>query len=208
MIAEQAYNHREDINLAVGCMDLPAKAQAALYLARNGIDIYAPCDRMASLLLNYKALGINATILGSAPIRKTESGAIIGDQPVAIGLNETIVAEYANRNDTSDQYCDTPWRFFSRLRQIYGLNLSLVRVSANTGEAGKVVGKAEEINAHVIGVRVCTDQDYTPVAEWLKKDGRNRAVLLHSAAYDPGDMLFKQFPKQTTFGDLNPIIER
>jgi hypothetical protein len=68
MIAEQAYLHRKDINLAVACMDLPAKAQAALYLARNGINIYAPCDRMASLLLNYKKLGINATILGSAPV--------------------------------------------------------------------------------------------------------------------------------------------
>jgi hypothetical protein len=88
------------------------------------------------------------------------------------------------------------------------LNLSLVRVSANTGEAGKVVKKAEEIKAHVIGVRVCTDQDYKPVAEWLKEDQRNRAVLLHSAVYESGDALFEEFPKQTTFGDLNPVIER
>ncbi|MGD0954507.1 MAG: hypothetical protein ABR985_19325 [Methanotrichaceae archaeon] len=152
MIAEQAYLHRRDINLAVACMDLPAKAQAALYLAKNGIDIYAPCDRMASLLLNYKKLGVKATILGSAPVRQTQSGAVIGDQPVAISLNEPIVAEYANRNDTSDQYCDAPWRYFTRLNQIYGLNLSLVKVSANTGEAGKVVKKAEEIKACVIGV--------------------------------------------------------
>jgi hypothetical protein len=208
MIAEQAYLHRRDINLAVACMDLPAKAQAALYLAKNGIDIYAPCDRMASLLLNYKKLGINATILGSAPIRQTESGAVIGDQPVAISLNEPIVAEYANRNDTSDQYCDAPWRYFTRLNQIYGLNLTILRVSANTGEAGKIVRKAEEIKAHVIGVRICTDQDYKPVAEWLKEDQRNRAVLLHSAAYEPGIALFKEFPKQTTFGDLDPVIER
>ena len=57
-------------------------------------------------------------------------------------------------------------------------------------------------------MRVCTDQDYKPVAEWLKEDQRNRAVLLHSAAYEPGDALFKEFPKQTTFGDLDPVIER
>jgi hypothetical protein len=82
MIAEQAYLHRKDINLAVACMDLPAKAQAALYLAKNGINIYAPCDRRAYLLLNYKKLGINATILGSAPVKQTERGAVIGDQPV------------------------------------------------------------------------------------------------------------------------------
>ena len=32
--------------------------------------------------------------------------------------------------------------------------------------------------------------------------------MLHSAVYEPGDALFKQFPTQTTFGDLDPIIER
>ena len=208
MVAEQAYLHRRDINLAVACMDLPAKAQAALFLARNGINIYAPCDRMASLLLNYKKQGINATILGSAPVKQTESGAVIGDQPVGIYLDEPIVAEYTNRNDTPDQYCDTPWRYFNRLNQVYRLNLSLIKVCANTGEAGKVVTQAEAAKAHVIGIRVCKDEDYKPVAEWLKEDTRNRAVLLHSAAYEPGIALFKQFPKQTTFGDLNPVIVR
>jgi hypothetical protein len=86
MIAEQSYIHRKDINLAVAWMDLPAELQAALF-AKNGIDICAPCDRMASLLLNYKNLGINATILGSAPVKQTESGAVIGDQPVGIYLD-------------------------------------------------------------------------------------------------------------------------
>ena len=208
MIAEQAYLHRKDIYLAVACMDLPAKAQAALYLAKNGINIYAPCDRMASLLLNYKKLGINATILGSAPIRQTENGAVIGDQPIGIYLDEPIVVEYTNRNDTSDQYCDAPWRYFNRLNQVYGLHLSLIKVCANTGEAGKVVAQAEAAKAQVISVRVCTDKDYKPIADWLKKDKRNRAVLLHSAAYEPGIALFKEFPKQTTFGDLDPVIER
>lgn len=207
MIAEEAYIHRKDIYLAVACMDLPAKAQAALYLAKNGINIYAPCDRMASLLINYKKLGINATIIGSAPIKQTESGAVIGDQPVEIYLDEPIVAEYANRNETPDQYCDTPWRYFNRLNQVYKLNLSLIKVIANTGEAGKVVKQAEEAKARVIGVRVCKNEDYQSVADWLKKDKRNRAVLLHSAAYEPGIALFRQFPTQTTFGDLNPVIE-
>ena len=137
MIAEQAYLHRKDIYLAVACMDLPAKAQAALYLAKNGINIYAPCDRMASLLLNYKKLGINATILGSAPV-KTDRKRSGHWRPASWNyLDEPIVAEYADRNDTSDQYCDAPWRYFNRLNQVYGLNLSLVRVCANTGDAGK-----------------------------------------------------------------------
>jgi hypothetical protein len=157
----------------------------------------------------YKAkFGINRTILGSAPIRQTESGAIIGDRPVAIYLDEPIVVEYTNREDTMDRYCDTPWRYFNTLNKVYGLNLSLIRVYANTGEAGKVVKQAETIKAHVIGVRVCTDDDKKPVVEWLKKDPRNRAVLLHSVAYEAGNALFKEFPKQTTFGDLDPTIER
>jgi hypothetical protein len=159
--------------------------------------------------MNYKnKFGIHATILGSAPVKQKGSRAVIGDQPMAISLDEPIVAEYSDRENTMDRYCDTPWRYFNSLNQVYGLNLSLIKVYANAGEAGKVVGKAEEIKAKVIGVRVCTDDDYRPVAEWLKKDQKNRAVLLHSAVYEPGDELFKEFPKQTTFGDLNPIIER
>lgn len=208
MIAERAYLHRKDINLAVACMDLPAKALAALYLAKNGIDIYAPCDRFASHLMNYKKkYGVNATILGSAPIRQNGSGAIIGDQPVAIYLDEPIVVECDNKNDTPNQYCDAPWRYFNRLNQVYCLNLTLIKVFADDGEAGKVVRQAEAVKAQVIGVRVCEKGDYGPVAEWLKKDIRNRAVLLHSAVYEPGDMLFEEFPTQTTFGDLNPVIE-
>lgn len=208
MIAEQAYIHRKEIDLAVACMDLPSKAMAALYLAKNGIDIYAPCDRFAPNLMNYKAkFGANATILGSAPIRQTEGGAVIGDQPVVILLNESIIVEYNEKNDTPSQYCDAPWRYFNKLNEAFGLKLTLIKVTADVGEAGKVVRKAEELNAHVIGVRVCKVEDYQPVAAWLKEDVMNRAVLLHSASYEPGNSLFKEFPAQTTFGDLNPIVE-
>jgi beta-glucanase (GH16 family) len=206
-IAEQAYLHRKDIYLAVACMDLPSKAQAALYLAQNGINIYAPCDRFASDLMNYKEkFGIQKTILGSAPVKKTERGAIIGDQPVTIYLDEPIAVEYTDR-EYPDQYCDAPWRYFNKLNEIYGLNLSLITVYANAGEAGKVIEKAERAGAQVVGVRVYNDSDYEPVARWLKKDPNHRAVLLHSVAYDDGSRLFQEFPKQTTFGDLNPVIQ-
>jgi hypothetical protein len=209
MVAEQAYSHRKDIYLAVACMDLPDKADAALYLAKNGINIYAPCDRFAYTLMNYRSnSGISTTILGSAPIKQTKNGSVIGDQPITIRSDEPIVVEYNDRENTMDRYCDTPWRYFNKLNQTYGLNLSLVKVYANTSEAGKLVEKAETINAKVIAVRVCTDDDYRPVAKWLEKNITNRAVLLHSVAYDCGNSLFKDFPNQTTFGDLNPVIER
>lgn len=143
MMAEQAYLHRRNINLAEACMDLPAKADAARYLAQNGINIYAPCDRFASLLMNYKEKNvITATILGSAPIRQTEKGAVIGDHPVVINSSELIVVEYTNRENTMDRYCDTPWRYFNELEENYNLNLSLVKVYANAGEADKVVKKS------------------------------------------------------------------
>jgi len=44
------------------------------------------------------------------------------------------------------------------------------------------------------------------VAQWLKEDPKHRVILFHSAPYEPGYNLFFQFPKQTSFGDLNPII--
>jgi hypothetical protein len=94
------------------------------------------------------------------------------------------------------------------IRHTGGLNRSLFKVYANIGEAGKVAEKAEAIKAQVIGVRVCTDDDYRPVAKWLKSNPTNRAVLLHNVAYEKENALFKEFPKQTTFGDLNPVIER
>lgn len=208
MVAEQAYLHRHDIDLVISCMDAPYKAKAALYLAQNGLDIYAPCDRFAPDLMNYKQrFGIQKTILGGAPIRKTENGAVIGDQPVAIRLDEPIVIGYTNK-PYPDQYYDTPWRYFTKLNEVYGLNLSLTKVDVATGEAGKIAAKAEEIGASVIGVRVTNEDDYRPIAEWLKEDRTHRAVLLHSVAYSPGARLFQEFPEQTTFGDLDPVIER
>jgi hypothetical protein len=57
-------------------------------------------------------------------------------------------------------------------------------------------------------IRGAVQEDYKPVAKWLGKETRNRAVLLHSVAYEPGNALFKEFPKQTTFGDLSPIIKK
>jgi hypothetical protein len=205
MIAEQAYLNRDKLHLAVACMDLPSKADAALYLAQNGINIYAPCDRFASELMDYKRkYGVNTTIIGSAPIRKTTDGAIIGAQPIRIELNETIVVQFTDKG-YPDQYSDTPWRYFTALSEAYGFNLNLVKANANAGEARLVVNLAIQSHAKVIGVRVYNYQDYEAVATWLKQDTTRRAVLLHSVAYD-GVYLFRDFPEQTTFGDLNPQI--
>ena len=207
MIAEQAYLHKDQLYMVMACMDFESKAEAALYLAKQGLNIYAPCDRFANMLMNYKEIYPDATgtILGSAPIRKTDFGAVIGDQPVIVYLDETVVIQYTEEG-YPDQYCDTPWRYFERLEKEFNLDMEVITVTANIGETGKIVEIAEINDANVIGVRIYNEDDYMSVAIWLKKNSLNRAILFHSVAYEPGVKLFKEFPKQTTFGDLQPKI--
>lgn len=206
MVAEQAYLKRNELFLVIACLDTPDKAKAALYLAQNGINVYAPCDRFANELIGYKErFGVGTQILGSAPIKKTEFGATIGDQPLAISLDELIIVQYTDKG-YPDQYCDTPARYFDQLNKIYGLDLRVVKVPANIGETQKIIEIARLNKARVIGVRVYNEADHQPVAEWLEEDPGHRAVLFHSAAYDLGNRLFFEFPTQTTFGDLSPKI--
>lgn len=194
--------------LVIACMDLSSKAEAALYLAKNGVNCYGPCDRFGSEILGYKKENPKAaTVIGTAPIRKMKGGrAVIGNQSVKIRLDEPIVVQFTEKG-YPDQYCDTPSRYFRALAKKFGLKLKVSEVEANVGETDKLVAGAKEKGAKVIGVRVHNEKDAAPVVEWLKADPKNRAILFHSAPYEPGYNLFFQFPKQTTFGDLNPILK-
>ena len=203
-VAEQAYLNKNKVDLVIACMDMPAKADAALYLAQNGIQCYAPCDRFTNELMGYKQeFGIDIEILGSAPIRQTEYGAVIGDCPIEIGLDEFIVAQYTDR-EYPDQYCDTPSRYFRQLQEVYNVNLTVTEVYANVGETSKLVKEARNQSAKVIGARIFSEDDYWPLKLWLEEDKSNRIVLCHSVAYEFGVQLFREFPEQTSFGDLNP----
>ncbi|MCK4473698.1 polysaccharide deacetylase family protein [Candidatus Parcubacteria bacterium] len=203
-VAEQAYLNKDKVDLVIACMDMPDKAKAALYLAQNGIQCYAPCDRFTNDLMNYKEkFGIGTEILGSAPIRKTNYGAVIGDQPVVISLNEPIIAQYTDRM-YPDQYCDTPSRYFRELQRVYKINLSVTEVYANIGETCNLVKEAKEQNAEVIGARIFNETDYLPLKNWLEENKNHRVILFHSAAYEFGIELFRAYPGQTSFGDINP----
>ena len=91
MIAEQAYLNRIYLDTVMACMDFESKAEAALYLAKEGLNIYAPCDRFTSLLMNYKeSYPETGTILGSAPLKETEFGAVLGDN-VNVGINVSFM---------------------------------------------------------------------------------------------------------------------
>jgi hypothetical protein len=190
--------------LVVACGDLPGKAQAEAYMNTKGINCYAPCDRFTPMLLNKTGPGIS---LGSEPIRPQNygTGAIIGAQPVAINLKEKIIVQTTTKR-YPDQYCDTPNRYFTDLEQVYGINMNLDVVDASVGESSKVVDEAHKTGANVIAVRVLNQQDRQPVEQWLKEDKNHRAILFHSAAYEPGYSLFFEFPQQVTGQDPRPVF--
>jgi len=209
MIAQQAIRiHKiKKLDLVIACMDIESKANAALYLAKNGINAYGPCDRFGFSLLGYKKNNPNAvTIIGTAPIKNSNGGAVIGDQPVRFSTDETIVVQYTDRG-YPDQYCDTPWRYFHALNKLYDLNLDIRDVYANVGEMKLVIEEAEKIDSKIIAIRVFNQQDADSVAKWLIEDRENRAILFHSAPYKPGYDLFFTFPTQTSFGDFSPIVK-
>lgn len=188
--------------LVVGCGDLNGKAKAQAYMAKHGINSYSPCDRFTSSVMPYEGPGV---ILGGEPIRplKSGSGAVIGAQPLYFNPKDKIVVQTTTKL-YPDQYCDTPKRFFTNLGKAYNITLNLDVVDASVGEADKVIAEARKTGANVIGVRVLNNKDKQPVTAWLKENKNHKAVLFHSAAYEPGYSLFFEFPYQVTGQDLNP----
>ena len=45
------------------------------------------------------------------------------------------------------------------------------------------------------------------VAAWLREHPGTRAILFRSAVYPDGFRLFDEFPGQTSFGDIRPILK-
>lgn len=191
---------KEHAFLVIACGDLIGKAKAEMYMAKRGINCYAVCDRYTPYCLGYQGPGV---ILGGAPIRPIKEGAIIGAQPVYINTKELIVAQ-TTHVAYPYQYCDTPARFFNMLQKKYGIKLNVKIVDSTN--AVKVVEEAEKTGANVIGVRVVTYQDKKAVEKWLKENPNHRAILFHSAAYEPGYKLFFEFPQQVTGQDPRPIF--
>jgi hypothetical protein len=184
-------------------------------LAERGIHAYGSTDRFGYEALGYKVMHPGAaTIIGSAPIRRgPDGGAVIGNQPVEIALDETIVAQWTDRQTYPWQYNDSAWRYFAALDDLYGLGLKLVKASADAGELESLLAIARARNADVVAVRVGkanteeeTKRDAEALSRWLRESPRHRAVLFHTAAYEAGYKLFFDFPTQTTFGDLDPQL--
>ncbi|HUT96271.1 MAG TPA: hypothetical protein VMW82_01760 [Candidatus Paceibacterota bacterium] len=194
----------EKATLIVGCGDTPSKMQAAVHLAGLGKNVYFPCDRYVGEIIGYEGSGM---LIGTAPVKKGVFGAIIGDQPIEVWLSEKIVVEDTNQSYPI-QYYDAPRRYFEELQKISGINFNLIIVKVSELKEGrKIVSVAREEDARVVAIRVAYEEDYLAVKNWLLESNKNRAILFHSAPYEPGYRLFREFPKQTSFGDPKPIFE-
>ncbi|MCX8030011.1 MAG: hypothetical protein N3A59_00335 [Thermodesulfovibrionales bacterium] len=193
-----------DADLVLGCGDLEGKVQAAFYLASHGVNVYMPTDRFLSILIGVKTKG---TIIGSAPIRKTTNGTVIGGQSISIKIDEPIMVTNTEGGYPM-QYYDTPYRYFRELEKYIGRQLRILSVDINEyGKADKLIWRAKRAGVKVIGIRVASKEEYDAVSWFLKSDKSHRAILFHSAVYPEGYRLFFEFPNQTTFGDINIVVE-
>lgn len=191
-------------DLAVGCGDLEGKVEAAYYLAENGVNVYMPTDRFVNMLFGTTTKGV---IIGSAPVKKTLGGAVIGDQPISIDVNEPIVVSNSSGGYPL-QYYDTPYRYFRELERYIGKKMNIIPVNITEyGKGSSVVEEAKKVGAKLIGIRVWGKEEHDSVYSWLKEDSSRRAILFHSAVYPEGYRLFFEFPEQTTFGDINVYFE-
>lgn len=194
-----------DADLVVGCGDNEGKVEAAYYLAGKGVDVYMPTDRFLADLIGTRTPG---TIVGSAPVKPSPDGAVIGDQPVSFLVDETIVVSDFDGVSYPLHYYDTPHRYFRELGRYLGVPLHIVPiVVTEAGGAAVVVEEARRAGARIIGIRVWGKKEHDAVAEWLREDTRHRAVLFHTAVYPEGYRLFFEFPLQTSFGDIHVAVD-
>lgn len=158
-----------DASLVVGCGDHRGKMDAAYYLADRGVNVYVPFDRFLGFLIGART---NATIIGSAPIKKTADGAEIGNQSVTIDIDEPIVVSNAPQRYPL-RYYDTPYRYFNLLRDYIRKPLKIIDVRVTEyGKATNVVDAARQVGTMVLGIRVKSAEEHDAVAAWLKETPR------------------------------------
>lgn len=198
MMVEQAM--RLNATLVIGCCDHPGKVAAARYLADRGRKVVCFTDKYLPLILGY-----NGSVLASAPFSRNGNRVTFGKRPVAIGLDEIVIASNVTDYSAVQSYYDTPARYFSILSDYYDMPLRYFDFTENN-QTYMMAEAARIFNATVIGARVFSRDDYYALRQWLAEDRKNRAVLFHSYSYPYGYKLMEEFPEQTTFGDINPIL--
>jgi len=198
MLVEQAIH--SNATVVIGCCDNPSKVKAAIYLAEHDKKVICFTDKYLPL-----ALGSNHTILGSPPLRKQNDTYIIGDQIINFSTTEVIIVEDVDNINAVQSYYDTPARYFRKLEEQIPLNTVYVPVQPND-KMSKLVDAANAFDAHVIAARVFDSDDYNLAKKWLKANTSNRMILFHSVSYPYGYKLLREFPNQTSFDDINPVV--
>ena len=190
------------MQMVVGSMDSESDARAAFHLASRGISAVFPSDRFQDLLLGYEGPGV---LLGTAPVKRADDTAVIGGQPIQFSRVEKIVVEDADTDSPAAAY-DAPARYFRRLGTLVSLNLEYVPVQ-QTNQIERVLSRATETKATAVAVRVETNYEFERLRDWLKQSPGRRAILFNSGLYPFAQLLFTEFPRQVTFGDLHPRFE-
>jgi len=197
-LVEQAI--RKKASVVIGCCDHPGKIAAAQYLADKGIKSICFTDKYLPLIL-----GSGQIILGSPPIEREGNSFILGNRQIEIPTGSTIIAQDVGDYSSVQSYYDTPARYFRELEKMANLNVFYVSVT-KMNQTGRITDLARDKNARIIGVRIYNIDDYTNVRDWLTESTANIAVLFHSTSYPFGYKLFKEFPEQTSFDDINPVF--
>ncbi|HXE75819.1 MAG TPA: hypothetical protein VNN18_09310 [Candidatus Xenobia bacterium] len=190
------------MQVVIGSMDTESDALAAFYLASRGVSVVFPSDRFQDMLLGYEGAGV---LLGTAPVKRVGDNTVIGGQPIPFSRREKIIVEDADADSAAAAY-DAPARYFRRLGAQVSLNLEYVPVQ-ETNQIERVLGRANQIRATAVAVRVETNYEFDRLREWLKQSPDRRAILFNCGLYPHAQALFTEFPKQVTFGDLRPRFE-
>lgn len=197
MLVEQAL--RNNATVVMGCCDHIGKVKAALYLNERGVKVICNTDKYLP-----RALGKTNLTIGSAPFHFIGNEILFGYQPVTINISEPIIVLNATE-EYGISYYATPTIYFLTLKEKTTLPFDLRFVTIDDyGQMDTVVEAAHRKNAHVIAVRVYTEDDYRVISEWLEESPENRVILFHSEAYPYGYLLLRVYPLQVTFGDLAP----
>ena len=190
------------MQVVVGSIDSESDALAAFHLADRGVSAVFPSDRFQDMLLGYEGSGV---LLGTAPVKRVGDKAVLGGQPIQFSRREKIIVEDADANSPAAAY-DAPARYFRRLATLVSLNVEFVPVQ-QTNQIERVLGRANEVKATAVAVRVETSYEFDRLRDWLKQSPGRRAILFNCGLYPHAQALFTEFPRQVTFGDLRPRFE-
>lgn len=202
MLVEQAI--RMNATHVLACCDYWGKAKAAQHLADVGIEIICITDRYVPLLM-----GHDVPVVGS-PIWRVENDTMIyGNAPIILDREHRVVVTDAAFGEVyALQYYDTPARYFATINETFPLDIITVELT-DFGQLDAVFATAREHDAHIVGTRIFSKEDYAAAHTWLSENSNNTLVMFHSTTYPSGILIMQEFPEQVSFNDPNvlPLFE-